>query len=140
MSKNQSPRIKITLTESERIIIKKRMQQYGYKTIASYIRDAAIYENIIIEKVEGKQEVMKEVDVCVQLCKTIINQQQCYTFNSNYSKSEINTVKQQNEEILLQLNEIKKVILNKLQISYTRKNIRDKIMQQTLKLLESEDN
>lgn len=33
------------------------MKHYGYKTIAKYVRDAVIYENVTYVDLKGKQEI-----------------------------------------------------------------------------------
>ena len=45
-TKERRKSIKVIVSDLERALIEERMQMYGYQSLASYIRDAAIYEKV----------------------------------------------------------------------------------------------
>ena len=45
-TKERRKSIKVIVSDLERALIEERMKMYGYQSLASYIRDAAIYEKI----------------------------------------------------------------------------------------------
>ena len=45
-TKDRRKSIKVIVSDEERALIEERMKMYGYQSLASYIRDAAIYEKI----------------------------------------------------------------------------------------------
>ena len=49
--------IKVIVSDEERCLIETKADFYGYKTIASYIRDAAIYEKVTHVDLKSKNEI-----------------------------------------------------------------------------------
>ena len=45
-SKQRRKSIKVWLSDEERILVESKAEYYGYKRLAKYIRDAAIYEKV----------------------------------------------------------------------------------------------
>ena len=45
-SKQRRKSIKVWLSDEERILVESKAEFYGYKRLAKYIRDAAIYEKV----------------------------------------------------------------------------------------------
>ena len=45
-TKERRKSIKVIVSDLERALIEERMKMYGYQSLASYIRDAAIYEKV----------------------------------------------------------------------------------------------
>ena len=55
-TKERRKGIKVIVSNEERSLIEAKANFYGYKTIAGYIRDAAIYEKITHVDLKNKNE------------------------------------------------------------------------------------
>lgn len=53
--------IKVWVSDEERVLVeaKAKAYNYGYRRIAPYIRDAAIYEKVTNVEVKGEKEILK---------------------------------------------------------------------------------
>lgn len=56
-SKQRRKSIKVWLSDEERILVEAKAQYYGYKQLAKYIRDAAIYEKVTYINLKNKEEL-----------------------------------------------------------------------------------
>lgn len=55
-SKQRRKSIKVWLSDEERILVESKAEFYGYKRLAKYIRDAAIYEKVTHVDLKNKEE------------------------------------------------------------------------------------
>lgn len=56
-TKERRKSIKVIVSDEERCLIEAKANFYGYKTIASYIRDTAIYEKVTHVDLKSKNEL-----------------------------------------------------------------------------------
>ena len=56
-SKQRRKSIKVWLSDEERILVESKAEYYGYKRLAKYIRDAAIYEKVTYVDLIGKEDL-----------------------------------------------------------------------------------
>lgn len=56
-SKQRRKSIKVWLSDEERILVEAKAEFYGYRRLAKYIRDAAIYENITHIDLKNKDDL-----------------------------------------------------------------------------------
>ena len=56
-TKERRKSIKVIVSDEERSLIEAKANFYGYKTIASYIRDSAIYEKVTHVDLKSKNEL-----------------------------------------------------------------------------------
>ncbi len=56
-SKQRRKSIKVWLSDEERILVESKAKYYGYKRLAKYIRDAAIYEKVTYIDLKNKEEL-----------------------------------------------------------------------------------
>ena len=56
-SKQRRKSIKVWLSDEERILVESKAEFYGYKQLAKYIRDAAIYEKVTYVDLKNKEEL-----------------------------------------------------------------------------------
>lgn len=56
-TKDRRKSIKVIVSDEERCLIETKAIFYGYKTIASYIRDSAIYEKVTYVDLKNKNEL-----------------------------------------------------------------------------------
>lgn len=55
--KQRRKSIKVWLSDEERLLVEAKAKNYGYKKLAPYIRDAAIYERVTNVDLKGQQEI-----------------------------------------------------------------------------------
>ena len=63
--------IKIWLSDEERTLVEAKAEHYGYKRLAPYIRDAAIYESITNVEIKGKKEFFDAYNETMEYIKQI---------------------------------------------------------------------
>ena len=56
-SKQRRKSIKVWLSDEERILVESKAEFYGYKRLAKYIRDAAIYEKVTSVDLKNQEEL-----------------------------------------------------------------------------------
>lgn len=56
-SKTRRKSIKVWVSDEEKSLLKTKAEFYGYKTLASYIRDAVIYEKVTYIDLKSKKEI-----------------------------------------------------------------------------------
>lgn len=56
-SKQRRKSIKVWLSDEERILVEAKAEYYGYKRLAKYIRDAAIYEKVTYVDLKNKEQL-----------------------------------------------------------------------------------
>ena len=56
-TKSRRKSIKVIVSDEERCLLETKASFYGYKTIASYIRDTAIYEKVTHIDLKSKNEI-----------------------------------------------------------------------------------
>ena len=56
-SKQRRKSIKVWLSDEERILVESKAEFYGYKRLAKYIRDAAIYEKVTYVDLKSKEDL-----------------------------------------------------------------------------------
>lgn len=52
--------IKVWVSDEERALVEAKAYNYGYRRLAPYIRDAAIYERVTNYKIKGEEEILNE--------------------------------------------------------------------------------
>lgn len=56
-SKTRRKSIKVWVSDEERCLLETKSEFYGYKTLASYIRDAIIYEKVTYIDLKNRKEI-----------------------------------------------------------------------------------
>ena len=56
-SKSRRKSIKVWVSDEERCLLETKAEFYGYKTLASYVRDAVIYEKVTYSNLKNKNEI-----------------------------------------------------------------------------------
>lgn len=119
--------IKIFLTDEERTIIEEKMQQYGYKSLAAYVRDACIHENIIVEDIDGKKEVVEKIANLITEFKKTRNEVSDLAYNPAASSINVKVITNTIKNIDKSLNELKVIVTEKLEVAFDRKKAADNI-------------
>lgn len=57
-SKSRDKRIMVWVSKEEKALIEEKAKYYGYKQLAGYIRDSAIYEKVTKYNIENKNEIL----------------------------------------------------------------------------------
>lgn len=116
-------RFDIRITSEEKALMKTKAKLYGFNTLADYIVASAIYENLYIEEIEGKDEVTKIVN-------TFINkiEEHNYLIREYLNKNMIldnEEIRQQlidqQKEMAMMIDELKNTMIDKLYVNQKRK-------------------
>lgn len=108
-------KINMMLNEEERRIITEKAIKYGFgDCIAEYMRAASIYENIYIEELNGKTELLEAISMYMSKIREILKYQSVICRNITLSKEDIEKIKSQNKDILDSMDEITKLIISTL--------------------------
>lgn len=117
-SKLRRQKINVMLNEEERKIIKEKAIKYGYgDCLAEYIRAACIYENIYIEDVEGKTEICDIVSKFIEILKSILKEQQVILKNLILSRSDIEVISSQNDQIVEMIDSLSRNLVSLLSVN-----------------------
>lgn len=131
-NKLRRQKINIMLNEDERRIITEKAIQYGFgDCLAEYVRAAAIYENIYIEDIEGKNEVCDAVSKFIEMLREILKEQQKILKNKLLSPNDINLIYKQNNIIIEKINSLSRLLVSLLSVNteekiQRRKNVLEK--------------
>ena len=77
------------LNDQEKQIVEEKAARYGYKSVAAYLRDAGIHENIYVEELEGKKEVLQKSSELIDLVREYRNDQKNILLRSMLTPSSI---------------------------------------------------
>lgn len=108
-------KINMMLNEEERRIITEKAIKYGFgDCIAEYMRAASIYENIYIEEVNGKTELLEAISMYMSKIREILKYQSVICRNITLSRDDIDKIRNQNKEIIDSMDEISRLIVSTL--------------------------
>lgn len=106
-SKKKRKQFRLWLSPEEKSLAKAKMEQYGYKTLSGYIRDAAIYESLVEININGLDEMKESFDNFVSETKKYTKEvRRILKYDTSISEKE----KERLQYSLYQIyNELKKV-------------------------------
>lgn len=113
------------LNDEERKLLEEKMTKYGYNSLVGYLRDAAIYECVFVENIQGREELtssMSEMIVSFKQLKVEVNK---LVYSTSVSAEDIEKIKTDTEKISEQLIEIKKELETKLEITFDKEKVVD---------------
>lgn len=110
-------RVNVLLNEYERILLKEKMERYGFQNLSDYLRAAGIYENIYVEDLHGKTEVNECVNRLVDKIDRFGLEQEKIMMRTNLSNFDKEQLKKQNQEITDLVAELIRLVNNVLWIS-----------------------
>ena len=114
---NRTETIKARVSEEEKILIKAKAEYYGYKQLSKYIRDSAIYENVTIVDLIGKNEILKAYSDNTQILREMYKSiRYIAIFATQIDKYEREGLKFKMLEILKNQKEMIKLIDEKLDL------------------------
>lgn len=64
--------IKVWVSDEERALVEAKAYNYGYRRLAPYIRDVAIYERVTNYKIKGEVEFLNEYCESSKKIKSIV--------------------------------------------------------------------
>ncbi len=115
-------KINLMLNEDERKLITEKAISYGYgDCLAEYIRAAAIYENIWVEDVVGKNEVCEAVSKCIEVLRELLNEQKKLLMNPGISSQNIKKIIDQNKKIIEEVDSLQKTVITNLSVNTEKK-------------------
>lgn len=121
--------IKIFLTDEERQIIEEKMEKYGYKSLAAYVRDACIYENIIVEDIKDKKEISEKIATLISEFKKTRNDVNSLVYNPAATSIDIKIITNTLKNIEKNILDLKVTVIEKLEVVFDRKKVNEFIEQ-----------
>lgn len=121
--------IKVIVSDEERCLIETKADFYGYKTIASYIRDAAIYEKVTHVDLKSKNEIYEAYSNNTKELKKIAKEFRHFSkYATQISKDDLKDISIMMFTILKKQKQILQLIEKKLDIDIWQEiNKRDHI-------------
>ena len=92
-TKERRKSIKVIVSDEERALIEEKMKYYGYSTIASYIRDAAIYEKVTYVDLKNRQEIYDDYTKNTKELKKVAKEFRHFSkYATQLSKDDLNNI------------------------------------------------
>jgi len=114
--------IKVWVSKEERVLLEAKMKHYGYKTIAKYVRDAVIYENVTYVDLKGKQEIYDAYSDNTKQLKAIAKEiRHISKYATQVSSNEIKSIYNSMGTILKKQKEMINLIEKKLDLEVYQK-------------------
>lgn len=121
-SKERIDIIKARVSKEEKALIKAKAEYYGYKQLANYIRDSAIYEKVTMVDLVSKNEILKAYSDNTKILKEIYKCiKHITTYATQIDKYERNELKFKMSEILKYQKDMIKLIDKKLDLDVWKK-------------------
>lgn len=121
-SKERIDIIKARVSKEEKALIKAKAEYYGYKQLANYIRDSAIYEKVTMVDLVSKNEILKAYSDNTKILKEIYKCiKHITTYATQIDKYERNELKFRMSEILKYQKDMIKLIDKKLDLDVWKK-------------------
>lgn len=117
MFKEKRDKFYFRINKYEKGLLEEKAKQYGYKDIGTYIRDSSIYENIHIEEIEGKKEILESIGDLVQQIKMLDMELMEYKKKNLFTYELIDIAEKINssqQEILAEMKKMSKIVNDKL--------------------------
>lgn len=116
-TKERRKSIKVIVSDEERSLIEAKANFYGYKTIASYIRDAAIYEKVTNVDLKNKKQLYEAYSNNTKELKTIAKEFRHFSkYATQISPEDLKDISITMFTILKKQKQILQLIENKLDI------------------------
>lgn len=113
---NRTQMIKARVSE-EKSLIQAKAENYGYKQLSQYIRDAAIYEKVTIVDLVGKNEILKAYSDNTQVLREMYKSiRHISIFATQIDKYELEELKNNMMLIMKKQKQILKLIDKKLDL------------------------
>lgn len=120
--KTRRKSIKIWVSDEERVLLEAKMNYYGYKRIAGYVRDAIIYEKVTNVEVKGKEEIYAAYSENTKELKKIANEvRHISRYATQISGDDLKKLSIQMFNILKKQKEMINLIENKLDLEVWQK-------------------
>lgn len=129
-------RVNVLLNEDERILLKEKMERYGFQNLSDYLRASGIYENIYVEDLHGKTEVNACVNELIKTVNCYMLEQSKIMMRSDLSNLEKEQLKKQNQEITNLLSDLIRSVNQVLWISVRKKRRSPEVYAKQEKLFE----
>ena len=128
-TKSRRKSIKVIVSDEERSLLETKANFYGYKTIASYIRDSAIYEKVTHIDLKSKNEIYEAYSNNTKELKKIAKEFRHFSkYATQISKDDLKDISIMMFTILKKQKQILQLIEKKLDIDIWQEiNKRDHI-------------
>ena len=128
-TKSRRKSIKVIVSDEERCLLETKASFYGYKTIASYIRDTAIYEKVTHIDLKSKNDIYEAYSNNTKELKKIAKEFRHFSkYATQISKDDLKDISIMMFTILKKQKQILQLIEKKLDIDIWQEiNKRDHI-------------
>lgn len=131
-SKQRNKRIMVWVSDFEKDLIEAKANCYGYKQIAGYIRDSAIYEKLTKVDFKGKEEIYKAYSDCTQELKKIAKEfRHISKYATQISSEDIDNLSFMMIEILKRQKNMLNILENKFDLDVWQKINHDKNVEES---------
>ena len=128
-SKERRKRLKVWISNEERILLEAKAKQYGYKYLSEYIRDSAIYENVTMVDLKNKNEILKAYSENTQELKKIAKEfRHMNRYATQLSREDMDNISIMMVSILKKQKEMLNLIENKLDLDVLQQLKHNKIV------------
>ncbi len=128
-SKERRKRLKVWISNEERILLEAKAKQYGYKYLSEYIRDSAIYENVTMVDLKNKNEILKAYSENTQELKKIAKEfRHMNRYATQLSREDMDNISIMMVSILKKQKEMLNLIENKLDLDVWQQLKHNKIV------------
>ena len=135
-SKERTKRIMVWVSDEEKALIEAKAEHYGYRQLAGYIRDSAIYENVTMVDLKNKNEVLKAYSDNTQELKKIAKEfRHLNKYATQLSSEDLDNISLMIVSILKRQKEMLKLIDNKLDLDVWKELNHNRIVEDTKKCL-----
>lgn len=110
-------RLKVWISNEERILLEEKAKHYGYKYLSEYIRDSAIYEKVTMVDLKSKNELLKAYSDNTQELKKIAKEfRHMNKYATQLSREDLDNISLMVISILKKQKEILRLIETKLDL------------------------
>lgn len=121
-SKTRRKSIKVWVSDEERILLEAKVEHYGYKRMAEYIRDAVIYEKVTYIDLKNKNEIYEAYSNNTKELKKIAKEfRHISKYATQLSSDDLKNMSSTMYTILKKQKEMIKLIENKLDLESWKK-------------------
>lgn len=110
-------RVNVLISPNERKIIAEKMEKYGYSDLSAYLRDAAIYERLFVEDIDGKLTITKEIsELSFKVNEYIMEMKKVLLLNS-WSKADKDFLLKRCDRLINEIKNLEDMVTSTLWVS-----------------------
>lgn len=100
--RKRKERFEIRVTSEEMETLEMKANKYGYRYISPYVREASLNEQVSMEDIVGKQEVLSAMNMLIKEVQ-LLRRDHRYNFR-------LNELKEDDQKLLESIQELKEIV------------------------------